>query len=64
MTHPYPHDAAEIRVLKLSGYQQFPLEYTMEKTLIITYNVSSSALLMKMALKRIGEVEGLEKPWL
>lgn len=51
MTHSYTHDAAEIRVLKLSGYRQFPLEYTLEKTLIITYNVSCSALLMKTALK-------------
>lgn len=31
MTHPYTHDAAEIRVLKLSGYRQLPLEYMPEK---------------------------------
>lgn len=50
MTHPYTHDVAEIRVLKLSGYWQFPLGYTLEKTLI-TYDVSCLGLLMKMALK-------------
>lgn len=31
MTHPYTHDMAEIRVLKLSGYRQLPLEYMPEK---------------------------------
>jgi len=51
MTHPYTHDAAEIRVLKLSGYRQFPLEYTLEKALITTYKVSCSGLLMQTALK-------------